>query len=503
MTPFKCLLPVLLATSSHPPPPKLHSVSEVAVSTGSRVVCDVAVVGSGFAGLSAAIEASSQLPDNAKILIVEKNHVVGGNSVMNAGQIACVGSEAQQLANIEDSVELMMEDMLKAGVDLNHPHLLRKMIEESNNVVKWTEQELGIEYRERVTQMGGHSVPRTLSTLNASGNDIVRPMLSAVQGKTNVELLLDTSFQSFIMNDRGDRVQGIRVKNAKKGDETEILCKRGVVAASGGFSADVPFRSIQNPSFDEKVMSTNQPGATAEVLKEALRIGAMPVQLSRIQLGPWTSPDEHGFGKAPFFCLGAGFPYGIIVDPETSKRFVNELGNRFERSMSILKMGHPAVCIVDAEGAQHSLKPDLEELEPTVKPFQSLEELCEHYGMSPQVLAQTVKDYNDGVATGKDEEFGKPFRDDIKPIETAPFYGVRLWPKVHHTMGGLQIDENASVLNLDGNPIEGLYAAGEVAGGIHGGDRLGSCATLDCLAFGRVAGRKAACATPSIVVPPE
>jgi flavocytochrome c len=245
-------------------------------------------------------------------------------------------------------------------------------------------------------------------------------------------------------------------------------------------------------------MSTNQPGATAEVLKEGLKLGAMPVQLSRIQLGPWTSPDEHGFGKAPFFCLGAGFPYGILVDPETSQRFVNELGNRFERSTSILKLGHPVVCIVDHEGAQHSLRQDLDDLQPTVKQFSSLEELGREYKMDPATLADTVKKYNQGVLN-KMDEFGKPFRDDHKSIETPPFYAVRLWPKVHHTMGGLHINESAQVMHVDGKPIKGLFAAGEVTGGIHGGDRLGSCATLDCLTFGRIAGRSAATDSPVLL----
>ena len=116
---------------------------------------EVAIIGSGYAGLAAAIEAANSLP-NGKILILEKMHTPGGNSVMSAGQIAAVGSEAQKMAGIEDSVELMMQDMLKAGVDLNHPNLIRRMIEESNDMVKWTEEELGIKYRKRVTQLGGH-----------------------------------------------------------------------------------------------------------------------------------------------------------------------------------------------------------------------------------------------------------------------------------------------------------------------------------------------------------
>jgi succinate dehydrogenase/fumarate reductase flavoprotein subunit len=125
-------------------------------------VCDVVVIGSGFAGLSAAIEASNMLGHTGKVLIVEKMPVAGGNSVMNAGQIAAVNSKAQQEAGIQDSVELMMNDMIQAGVDLNHPNLIRKMIEDSNTIVEWTEKELGVKYRDRVTQLGGHSVPRTL-----------------------------------------------------------------------------------------------------------------------------------------------------------------------------------------------------------------------------------------------------------------------------------------------------------------------------------------------------
>jgi flavocytochrome c len=454
---------------------------------------DIAVIGSGFAGLAAAIEAANTCQSDGsrnRILVIEKMEQPGGNSVMNAGQVAAVNSKYQKLAGITDSVELMTADMLKAGVDLNHPNLLHKMISTSNDLVEWTKTELGIQYRERVTQLGGHSVPRTLSTLNASGNDIIGPMLQKIDSLPNINLVLNAAFDTFVMSDDRKDVEGISVM--KDNQKQVVHCSRGVVLAAGGFSADVPFRSIQNPSFGSHVMSTNQPGATAEVIKEALKIGATPVQLSRIQLGPWTSPDEDGFGKAPFFCLGAGFPYGIIVDPETSKRFVNELGNRYERSMAILKeVGHPVVCLTDSDGAQHSLEKDLARCEPAVKSYNTISSLAKAYGMDPTVLQDTINDYNAGVEKNKDY-FGKPFRDDLKPIIQPPFYATRLWPKVHHCMGGLHIDERAQVIHIDGHPIGGLFAAGEVVGGVHGGDRLGSCATLDCLSFGRIAGHSAA-----------
>ncbi len=170
--------------------------------------------------------------------------------------------------------------------------------------------EFGIQYRDRLTQMGGHSVPRTLSTINHSGRDIIDPMLSKIQAMPNVQLEMNTKFERFILErneENGqDEVAGVKVSH--DGVTQDVICDKGVILASGGFSADVPFRKIQVPTFGEQVMSTNQPGATAEVIKESLKISALPVQLSHIQLGPWTSPDETGFGLAPFFCIGAGFP---------------------------------------------------------------------------------------------------------------------------------------------------------------------------------------------------
>ena len=268
---------------------------------------DAVVIGSGFAGLSAAYEAARL---GTRVLLIDKMPTPGGNSVMNAGQIAAVGSLNQEEAGIHDSVELMKQDMLNAGVSLNHPNLLEKMISQSWDTVKWSMTEFGIHYRDRLTQMGGHSVPRTLSTINHSGRDIIDPMLSKIKAMPNVQFEMNTKFERFVLErneENGqDEVAGVKVSH--DGVTQDVICDKGVILASGGFSADVPFRKIQVPTFGEQVMSTNQPGATAEVIKESLKISALPVQLSHIQLGPWTSPDETGFGLAPFFCIGAGFP---------------------------------------------------------------------------------------------------------------------------------------------------------------------------------------------------
>ncbi|KAJ8599544.1 hypothetical protein CTAYLR_007130 [Chrysophaeum taylorii] len=443
---------------------------------------DVVIVGSGFAGLAAAIESGEKA---SSVLILEKMREFGGNSIMNAGQVAAVHTQHQQKAGIDDSPELMIGDMLRAGRNLNHRHLLEKLVAESNATAEWLTESLGVEFRERLTHMGGHSVPRTLCTLNTTGRDIIDPMLRKIAAMPNVELRADSPVDALVISPEG-RVAGVRLASGGI-----IPARRGVVMAAGGFGADVAFRKIHRPEYDENVMSTNHAGATSETLRSVLKLGASAVHLHEIQLGPWTSPDEAGFGRVPMFCIGAGFPYGVLVDPETGTRFVNEMGNRDERSQAILGRGHPAVLVADAVGAQHSLDKDLASLAPAVRAFDNLDALADAYNMDITMLRDTIDEYNRGVAK-RDDRFGKALRDDVAPIAQAPFYASRVWPKVHHSCGGVHINTEAQVMHVDGFAIPGLYAAGEFVGGIHGADRLGSCATTDCLVFGRVAGRNAA-----------
>ena len=446
---------------------------------------DVVVVGSGFAGLAAALEAGT----TREVLILEQMRQPGGNSVMNAGQVAAVNSKQQKAAGIDDSAEAMIDDMLRAGHFMNHQPLLEKLVAESTGTAEWLET-IGVKFRERLSHMGGHSVPRTLCTLNSSGRDIIDPMLRKIGASPNITLQTGSAVKRLILG-RDDLVQGVILE-----DGGIVRCRRGVVLAAGGYGSDVAFRKVQKPAYDETVATTNQPGATADALRAALKIGAMPVHLDQIQLGPWTSPDEDGFGKAPLFCIGAGFRYGVIVDPSTGKRFVNEMGNRDERSQAIIQRGHPVICVADATGAAHSLD-HVDKLTPAVTSFPTLKAVALHFNMDPSEFQATIDDYNLGVKKGIDV-FGKPVGGDVEPLTTPPFYATRLWPKVHHTCGGVQIDYNARVLNVFGRPIPGLFAAGEFVGGVHGADRLGSCATTDCLVFGRLAGKNAALHAPTV-----
>lgn len=454
---------------------------------------DVIVAGAGFAGLTAAIEARNA---GASVVVLEKMKAPGGNSIISDGGVAAAGTPLQKQHGIEDSPELFYNDMLKAGLGLNHPGLLRVLTQNAAEAFRWSEEYLGVTYMDRVDRFGGHSVNRCYAAEGITGATIIRAMLKKMD-ELGIPLRRSTCLEKIIFD--GKRVTGLSVregynyKDPEAGTIKNLEAGRAVILTTGGFGADVKFRTVQDPRLTGQIDTTNKRFATAGALVEAMRLGAAPVQLSHIQLGAWASPDEKGFGSGPLFADYIGFLYGIIVHPDTGKRFVNEQADRNVLGDAILNVGRPSVCISDHAAVAHSGWDIGRALERrVVRTFDTLEGLARHYGLQADALSKTVTKFNDAVAAGVDGEYGRPILHDSMPIEEPPFYAMRLWPKVHYTMGGLQINQEARVMDLDHRPILGLYAAGEVTGGVHGACRLGSCAITDCLVFGRIAGRNAA-----------
>lgn len=459
---------------------------------------DVLVIGSGFAALSAAIEARRKGLD---VMVVEKMRVLGGNSTINGGLFAVAGSDLQKKEGVEDSVELMMADMMKAGRGVNHKELTRAIASGSLDAYHFA-VECGAKFKPKLSWLGGHSVARTYLTHNASGSGIVRPLVRTAR-KEGVVLRTECKLLEMIKND-DKRVIGIKVQDGYRfpDEDTGIVkhfkARRGVVLATGGFSQDRDFRSAQDPRLAGEIDSTNQLGATGEAMRSAFRAGAVPVQMSLIQLGPWASPDEKGFGVASMFNIQSGFRYGVMIERPTGKRFVNELADRKTRADAMLKQlndkGEPdyPIIIVDSVGAEACPTLDRCLEYKVVHGFDTIEALAAHYNVPAERLAQTIADYNQAVKNNDDPEFGKPVST-ATPIVKAPFYAVRGWPKVHHCMGGVEINVKTEVLDSETfEPIPGFYAAGEVTGGPHGASRLGSCAITDGLVMGRIAGNSVA-----------
>lgn len=209
----------------------------------------------------------------------------------------------------------------------------------------------------------------------------------------------------------------------------------------------------ESPELTTDFKTTNHQGATSEGLIAALRVDALPIQLDQIQLLPLTSPDDEGFGSANGFIAGAGMPLGILIDSATAQRFVSELADRKIQSDAIIACGHPAISITDAPAAAFSLWGLARSLKSgSVRQFDTLDALATHFG---------INDAFNGYVTAKsDPQFGKHILKNAKPITEAPFHAARVWPKVHY-----------------------------ITGGVHGACRLGGSSIIDCLVFGRIAGK--------------
>jgi len=199
----------------------------------------------------------------------------------------------------------------------------------------------------------------------------------------------------------------------------------------------MPLRQIEDPRLNDKFESANQPGATGEALLAACQAGAMDVQMDWIQLGPWTSPDEKGFGQVPLFCEKL-VGYGPMINPKTGKRFFKESGNRKERADAIILIGHPVIILGDSYAVpkqvfSSALQKGMEI--GAIKKFDTLEDLAKSYGIPIETFRQEIVRWNSFVEKKKDADFDCMIFPDAKPTVTGPFYAAKLWPKVHHNHG--------------------------------------------------------------------
>lgn len=282
---------------------------------------DFLIVGTGFAGLAGALEAHYQGMKN--ILVVEKMPTPGGNSIINGGAISAAGTDMQKKLGIEDNPDLMFKDIMHHGGHINHPELARKIADESVANYEWLKNEIGVHFSS-VYYHGGHSVKRSHGVEEKCGAGFINPMLAKCK-EFNIPIRLNTKVVDLITNEKGC-VLGVRVETHyrnEKGKGTgfeNIRSIHGVLIASGGFSQNVQMRMSHDPRLTKAFGSTNHAGATGEMIRLAQRKGANTIHMDWIQLGPWTSPDEKGFGKAPLF-VESLVGYGCMVDIKTGKRF--------------------------------------------------------------------------------------------------------------------------------------------------------------------------------------
>lgn len=461
---------------------------------------DLVIIGSGFAGLAAAIEARQRGLE--KVAIFEKMPYFGGNSAINGGLFAAPGTPLQQQEGVTDSVDTMVADQLAAGRGVAHEPLLRHIAAHAPDALQMC-IDAGAEFHPYLQQLGGHSVPRTYQTTVSCGAGIVRPLLNKCR-ELGVVTRNRSRFSKFIQEDDG-RVVGVSLdtryyydRDVSEGSTINVRGTHGVLVATGGYSQNIELRAAQDPTLTAEVTSTNAPGATGEAMLAMFRLGAIPVHLAYIQSGPWASPDEGGFGYVSNYSI-FNFPHSVAINRSTGRRFMNEIADRKTRADAELANRDengdplPPILITSYDDAMEH---------PSAKKvlrygvgwkFDDLDTLAAEFGVPLEPLKAQVDEYNEYVKDGEDRQFGKLMDNAKGKFIEAPYMVVRLWPKVHYCQGGVAINVDAEVIDsATGAPIPGLYAAGEVTGGIHGVSRLGSCSIPECMVMGITAAQSVA-----------
>ncbi|SEM35750.1 fumarate reductase flavoprotein subunit [Syntrophus gentianae] len=458
---------------------------------------DVVIIGTGFAGLAAAAEAAKA---GSKVVILEKMPIYGGNSTINGGGYAAWTDKLhlrEKLNLGNDSPKQHFDDTLKGGDYYNIPELVQVLVDGAPEALNWMMDEGGLEIRQVVNRAGGHSAYRAHFSKTSWGRDYTEA-LRKIAEKYGAKMVLNSEVTWIWRKDADQKspVLGLEIKQGKR--VLNMKAQKAVILASGGFSRDVKMRMDHYPKLIADFNCTNHKGATGEMIRYAQAVGADTLQMNFIQLYPFAEPSSGTLDNPavyPFSAPGRG----CIYVNKLGKRFVSELERRDVCAFAQINMGEkmkPTYTVFSAAmvpligETQESLDAGLKKGRFTGA--DTIADLAKKIGIPSETLEKTVNDHNRYLQEGKDAEFNKPISKAMLPLDKGPFYAVAQWPAVHHTMGGLRINKNAQVIDVFGAVIPKFYAAGEVAGGVHGSNRLGTNATADCVVFGRVAGMNAA-----------
>lgn len=453
---------------------------------------EIVIIGAGGTGLAAAVTAGQE---GASVIVLETNGFAGGNLLVSGGVYNSPEPEMQAKQGIEDSPELFMQQTLAGGDNIANPELVRILAYNALDGLNWL-KELGNEFEDQVIQAPGALHPRSHNTTAPLGSGIIKTYLEHIDKMDNVEILYETKGESLIQED--GRVVGVIAKNPD-GSKLTVKANKGVIIATGGFSKNaqlvIEYRNAEKwPLLDENSVSTNMDSIRGEGIIMAREIGADVVDMDQMQF-LYLGQPKTGLLSGVF---NVSAEVTVFVNKE-GKRFVAEDARRdvissavFAQEDGMMYMLHSAESLSDPANQLNIDGIPMKELLDIGaygwKQGDTLEELAKEIGVPAENLVQTIAEYNEAVDT-KNDPFGRTLLN-VK-MEKGPFYAIPRVPALHHTMGGLRIDTLARVLDTKGEPIPGLYAGGEVTGGIHGGNRLGGNAVTDTVVFGRLAAQSA------------
>jgi fumarate reductase flavoprotein subunit len=464
---------------------------------------DVVVIGAGGAGLSAAIAAHDA---KAEVIILEKApSSYFSSTALSVGYFAAAGTRFQKSQGIQDSPDLFYEDVMKEGEYTNNPELLRTFVDNAAETLDWLEEN-GL----KITTLGYYAGFRVNRMhLAEGGGKAYIDVLDKLRKQRNIPVLYETRATKLLTDPTTSRVIGVEAET--KGKKIAVKARRAVIVTTGGFGS--------NPEIIDKYMLDfrgglcgSSPEATGDGLNMCIKVGS---DVTHLNYGAWycTGVTLPGMGRRGIFTRVHYLAWysGAIYVNKLGKRFIKEETAPTAVSYELMKQpGNTMFVIADQTmWVEWLSRPETQVtgwsneqiLKEGVKigiakSANTIRDLAIQIGVDPDVLEKTVANYNSYVEAGVDPEFGRDKEHLRRKIETPPFYAIETRPILMVCVGGVRVNASCQVLDPYGNPIPGLYAAGEVIGGLHGkkyigGDALGSAITL-----GRVAGKKAAAEMP-------
>ena len=486
---------------------------------------DVVVIGAGGAGMTAAMTAADA---GQKVVILESQAMVGGNSAratggMNAAKTVYQDeNEFDQAAGVEktlataaekyadnetitalaktvseqwaayqanptgyfDSVELMELDTMVGGKGINDPELVKTLCEGTADAIDWLDEN-GITLH-NVSSFGGASVKRIHRPVNEEGKVVsvgayMIPLLQENCEKRGIDIVLNTTVDTILTDANG---AAVGVSGTDKDGNTVVVNAKSVILATGGFGANLDMVTQYKPEL-AGFMTTNAAGAQGQGIEMATAIGAGTVDMDQIQIHPTVEANT-----AALITEGLRGDGAILVNAN-GERFVDEVGTRDVVSAAeIAQPGSYSWLIVDQAMVDASSVIQGYIKKGYTKTGATYEELAKELDVDPATFANTMETWNSYVEAKNDPDFGRTSF--ANPLNNGPYYAIKVTAGVHHTMGGVTINSATEVLKEDGTVIPGLFAAGEVTGGVHGANRLGGTAVADFVVFGRIAGESAA-----------
>lgn len=438
--------------------------------------CDIVVIGAGGAGLSAATQAAMM---GAHVIVLEKQGIIGGNTNYSTGGLNAAETSVQKELGISDSKQSHYDDTMAGGYFLNDPSLVEMLVNKAASAVDWLIS-LGADMS-NVGQLAGSSQKRAH---RPNGGAAIGPHLMAVLSRAvkSENISIRTRNTVTALTEKNGRVTGVTVSTSKG---TYTIQAKAVIIATGGFGANLSMVEQYCPKL-KGFHTSNHYGATGDAFGWVTSLNVPLIQMEQIQIHPTGESDSHLLISESVRGNGA-----ILINRE-GVRFCNEMLTRDKVSEAILgQTGKTAFLVFDQSVRESLAAIENYAQQGLLTTADSVSGLAQKLNLPASTFISTMQTYESYQASGSDLDYGRRAEDMPRPLTQAPYYAIQVEPVLHHTMGGIKINDKAEVVDKEGNPIPGLYAAGEVTGGVHGGNRLGGNAIADIIVFGQIAGTSA------------